>query len=86
MFRVVLLPKAEKFFAKADAPLAKKLAACFRLLETNPSQHPNIKPLVGPLKGLHRFRIGDYRILYQIAAPQKTVYVVRIVHRREAYQ
>jgi len=86
MYKVVLLPKAEKFFAKADVPLAKKLAGCFRLLEINPLQHPNIKPLVGPLKGLHRFRTGDYRILYQIAVRTKTVYVVRIVHRREAYQ
>ena len=86
MFKVVLLPKAEKFFAGADLPLAKKLAKGFKSLQINPFQHPNIKPLVGPLKGLFRFRVGDYRIIYQIDAEKKLVYIVRIVHRREAYQ
>jgi mRNA interferase RelE/StbE len=86
MFKVVLLPKAEKTFAQADAPLARKLAGCFASLETDPLHHPNIKPLTRPLKGMFRFRAGDYRILYQIDAGTKTVYVVRIVHRKEAYQ
>jgi mRNA interferase RelE/StbE len=86
MYRVVLLPKAEKTFARADAPLAKKLAGCFESLESDPLRHPNIKPLTGPLKGLFRFRVGDYRVVYRIAAHAKIVYVVRITHRREAYQ
>lgn len=86
MYKVVLLPKAEKFFARADAPLAKRLAACFLLLESNPLRHPNIKPLVGPLKGLFRFRTGDYRVLYRVADGTKIVYVMQIVHRKEAYQ
>ena len=67
MYKVVLLPKAEKTFARADASLAKKLSGCFESLEVEPLRHPNIKPLTGPLKGLFRFRAGDYRILYQIA-------------------
>jgi mRNA interferase RelE/StbE len=85
MYKVVLLPKAEATFARADSPLAKKLARCFESLETDPLRHPNVKPLTGPLKGLFRFRVGDYRLLYQIAARTKTVYVVRIAHRKEAY-
>ena len=86
MFRVLLLPKAEKFFAQADAPLAKKVASCFELLETDPQRHPNIKKLAGPLKGLHRFRTGDYRIIYRIDTSKRTVFVLRIVHRKEAYE
>ena len=86
MFEVVLLPKAEKTFARADAFLARKLAKCFESLEIDPLRHPNIKPLTGPLKGLFRFRAGDYRILYQINATKKTIYVVRIAHRKEAYE
>jgi mRNA interferase RelE/StbE len=85
MYKVLLLPKAEKFFTRADAPLARKLAACFESLEINPLRHPNIKPLTGPLKGLFRFRAGDYRIIYQIDVGKKNVYVVRIAHRKEAY-
>lgn len=86
MYRVVLLPKAEKAFARADADLARKLAGAFESLEADPLRHRNIKPLTGPLKGLFRLKAGDYRILYQIDAGTKTVYVVRIAHRKEAYQ
>jgi mRNA interferase RelE/StbE len=85
MFRVVLLPKAEKAFAGAEVLAARKLAKAFRLLEADPFRHPNIKPLVGPLKGLYRFRAGQYRILYRIDASAKAVYVIRIADRKEAY-
>jgi mRNA interferase RelE/StbE len=42
--------------------------------------------LTGPLRGLFRFRAGDHRIVYQIDGAKKTVYVVRIAHRKEAYE
>jgi mRNA interferase RelE/StbE len=80
------LPKAEQTFARADVALAKKLARSFKLLEADPLRHPNIKPLVGTLKGLFRFRVGDYRIVYQIDVRSEVVYVVRIVNRKEAYE
>ena len=86
MYKVHLLPKAEKSFARADIALARKLASCFELLEADPLHHPNIKKLVGPLKGLHRFRAGDYRIIYRIDSANKTVFVLRIAHRKEAYE
>jgi mRNA interferase RelE/StbE len=86
MYKVVLLPKAEKAFARAESPLARKLAAAFKLLETDPLRHANIKPLTGPLKGFLRFRAGDYRLVYRVDPEEATVYVVRIAHRKEAYQ
>jgi mRNA interferase RelE/StbE len=86
MFRVVLLPKAEKAFAGAGVPAARKLARAFKLLEADPRRHRNIKPLAGPLKGLYRFRAGQYRILYKIDGGAKAVYVIRIADRKEAYE
>ena len=85
MYKVVLLPKAKKTFAEAGAPLARKLARVLKLLETHPLRHPNVKPLVGPLRGFFRFRTGDYRIVYQIDTSKEIVYVVRIANRREVY-
>jgi mRNA interferase RelE/StbE len=85
MYKVHLLPKNEKFFARADINLARKLASCFKLLESAPIRHPNIKKLVGPFKGLYRLRAGDYRIIYWIDEKKKTVFVLRIAHRKEAY-
>jgi mRNA interferase RelE/StbE len=83
---VVLLPKAERTFSQADAPLARKLARGFKSLEIDPLRHPNVKRLTGPLKGLCRFRVGDYRIVYSVDAARNVVYVVRIADRKEAYE
>lgn len=35
---------------------------------------------------LHRIRVGDYRILYQIQDDALLVLVVKIGHRREVYR
>lgn len=86
MYKVVLPPKAERTFAQADVRLARKLAKAFRSLEVDPLHGPNVKVLTGPLRGLFRFRAGDHRIVYQIDGAKKTVYVVRIAHRKEAYE
>ena len=86
MYRVVLSLNAEKSFAQADARLAKKLSRAFELLEVDPLQHRNIKRLTGPLTGYSRLRVGDYRVVYQTDIAEETVYVVKIAHRRQAYQ
>ena len=65
-YKVQLSLSAEKFFVKCDKILAKKLARCFRILETNPRSHPNIKPLKGNYSGYYRDRVGDYRVVYSI--------------------
>ena len=44
------------------------------------------KPLTGPYKGLWRFRLGDYRIIYLIEQARLTVFVLRIRHRKDVYQ
>jgi len=34
----------------------------------------------------YRIRVGDYRIIYQIANDVLTVLVVRVAHRKDAYR
>jgi mRNA interferase RelE/StbE len=41
-------------------------------------------PLSGPFEGLYKLRVGDYRVIYTLAAER--VLVVRIAHRREVYR
>ena len=43
------------------------------------------RPLTGDLKGLWRYRVGDYRIVAAIEESQFVVLVVTIGHRREVY-
>jgi mRNA interferase RelE/StbE len=86
MYRVVLQSQPRRFFADADRPLARKLARAFRILERNPRGHPNIKPLSGDLAGLLRFRAGDHRIVYSVDDEARSVHVLLIAHRRDAYR
>jgi mRNA interferase RelE/StbE len=87
MFEVILSPEAQAFFAAADAPLARKLARCFRQLEQEPRRHNNIKRLSGKnLAGLVRYRVGDWRVIYQIDDAAQRVLVLSIAHRREVYE
>jgi mRNA interferase RelE/StbE len=42
-------------------------------------------PLLGDLKGLWRYRVGDYRIVASIEDDRFVVLVVTVGHRREVY-
>ena len=86
MYSVRLLPQARRFYADADRPLANKLARCFEQLEENPRIHPNITRLKGPLAGYYRFRVGDYRVIYQVLHGSREVTVIYIRHRSVAYR
>ncbi len=44
------------------------------------------KPLTGNLAGLYRYRIGDYRVIYQIFENELIVVVVRVGHRKDVYE
>ncbi|RFU21134.1 type II toxin-antitoxin system RelE family toxin [Geodermatophilus marinus] len=44
------------------------------------------KPLAGDFAGLRSARRGDYRVLIDVDDGTRTVLVVRIAHRAEAYR
>ena len=44
------------------------------------------QPLVGVLKGIWRWRVGDYRILGRIEGDRLVIKVVEVGHRREVYR
>ena len=44
------------------------------------------KPLKGNLKGLWRYRVGDYRIIAEIFDNELIIEVVEIGHRKEIYR
>ncbi len=86
MYDVELLPKAKQFYANAELSLARKIARCLEQLEVNPRRHNNIKPLHGQFSGQWRYRVGDYRVIYQIDDGRQRVHITAIVHRGQAYE
>ena len=55
-------------------------------LRTSPYFGPKIKRLKGELSSIYRYRMGDYRLFYTIDASKKRVFILDIVHRRDAYR
>jgi mRNA interferase RelE/StbE len=43
-------------------------------------------PLHGELKGMWRYRVGDYRVICQLLDSELMVLALRIGHRREVYR
>lgn len=41
--------------------------------------------LLGGFSGLYRYRVGDYRVIYEIHDAKITIHVVRVGHRRNVY-
>ncbi|MEI8012693.1 MAG: type II toxin-antitoxin system RelE/ParE family toxin [Candidatus Omnitrophota bacterium] len=86
-FEVILLGQAEKFYKKASDDLARCLDLCFEDLEGSPFQGPNIK-LLKTQKSVrwYRYRVGDYRVVYEIDREVKKVGVLLILHRSSVYR
>jgi len=44
------------------------------------------KPLKGVLKGLYRYRIGDYRIMYSIDRGENQISILYVGRRKDIYR
>ena len=59
--------------------IEKNLIGC-----TDPRAHG--KALTGNLKGIWRFRVGDYRLFADIRDDIVTVFIFEVAHRREIHK
>lgn len=86
VFSVDFTPAAQRDLKKLDpAVRLQLLRACAVLRQVPyPGTTARIKILVGVSPRHYRLRVGDYRLIYRIEGSM--VLVVRVAHRREAYQ
>lgn len=54
-------------------------------LRINPFFGKNIKKLKGEFKDIYRYRIGEYRLFYQIDEKQILIFIMDMVKRKDAY-
>ena len=87
MYKVTLLPYAEKSFKKLDKSVQLKIAEKIDWLvrSTDSIIHHPLTSLPDDLKGLCRMRVGDYRILYWIYFENKQIKIYDIEHRGKDY-
>lgn len=83
-YKLLIERRAEKDIKRLEAPLFTKITT--RIKELSNTPHPQGSRKITGSQNDWRIRIGDYRILYEIDNKTKTIKVMRVKHRREAYR
>jgi len=84
VYRVLLERGAERDLARLSSEIHDRVIAAIQALTNNP-RPPGCRKLVGS-KNDWRIRVGDYRVIYEIADEIRLVRVNRVRHRREVYR
>ena len=84
MYRVLLERAAERDLTRLSSEIHNRVIAAIQALATNP-RPPGCRKLTGSNNDW-RIRVGDYRVIYEIADAIRVVRVNRVRHRREAYR
>ena len=84
VYRVLLERGAERDLARLSSEINERVIAAIQALANNP-RPPGCRKLVGS-KNDWRIRVGDYRVVYEIADKIRVVRVNRVRHRREVYR
>jgi mRNA interferase RelE/StbE len=84
MYRVFLERSAERDLGRLSSEVHNRVIVAIQGLANNP-RPPGCRKLVGS-KNDWRIRVGDYRVIYEIADAIRVVRVNRVRHRREVYR
>ena len=84
MYEVVFTRKAGDFVKSLPKAHKNRLKKILEELKDNPFSHPYRK--IRGKVGLHRIRLGQYRVLYEVKEEQKIVVILKIDKRSKAYK
>ena len=85
---IAFTPTFRKSISSVDRALQGRILSALAELSQNPDMpHGDTKkPLSGQLKGLWRYRLGNYRLLYEPRKEKKTVILLDFSARSEIYE
>ena len=83
-YRVLLTASAERDLEALPKEFLRRVDAQILALADHPRPQ-GVRKLQGA-KNRFRFRVGDYRIIYEIEDKDRVVVVARVRHRREVYR
>jgi mRNA interferase RelE/StbE len=81
-YRLVYTQRAVKDIDRLDAGVKKRIGATLFRFKDNPLQYA--ERLTDPELGGYRFRIGDYRMIFDMEG--NDIVVLRVGHRKEIYK
>lgn len=82
-YRLLYLPGVEKDLLELSKSVRERARRGLERLAGNPRLG---KPLAGELAPFWSYRVGDYRIIYEIRDQDLIVLVLTLGHRREIYE
>ena len=87
-YRVEVSPKADAQLSDLDSTVGSAVERKIIWLAENAAVmvHRRLVGMPDDLSGLCKRRVGDWRVLYWVYHPEKTVRIYRIQHRSEAYR
>ena len=70
---------------RLDKPVARRIVERIKWIAANLD---DIRPeqYKGDLAGLYKFRIGDYRVIYEILSNETMIVIHQIGHRSDVYR
>jgi mRNA interferase RelE/StbE len=84
VFEVLLERSAEKDLRRLLNPIHDRIVRAINVLSKNP-RPPGCRKLTGS-KNDWRIRVGDYRVIYEIAHSERIIRINRVRHRKEVYR
>lgn len=81
-FKIIYKASIQHDLKKLDPFIAKKVLD--KLEKDLSDNFRKGEALTGEYKGLFKYRIGDYRVLYALL--EEEILVLRIAHRKESYR
>lgn len=87
MYQVKLSKEAANYYRRIDKPTQSRIDEALDAIGDDPFdvEHRDIKPLHGLLKGLWRYRVGKFRIVYRVNREAEEVQIATIRPRGEVY-
>ena len=83
---VELTSDAARTLRKIDPQISRRIRKALVAIESLEDPRVRGKALTGPLRGLWRYRVGDYRIVCDLVDSQLVVLVIDIDHRSSIYE
>lgn len=81
-FKLIFTQNAVRDIKKLDRVAQKRLAEKFKVFQERPLFYA--KKLTSPVIGQYRWRIGNYRIIFDIKG--RDLIILRVGHRKEIYK
>ena len=84
-FEVQLSGRAQTHYNSLDANMTRRVNEALERLIQNPFFGPNIVKLKGSYTGQYRYRVGSYRIIYEVDTQNQKCVVLSISARGKSY-